>query len=59
MILYKYVSLQVAVSIIKTSTLGFSRVLDLNDPFEATSIFVKDNHGMSDELIKYISKYLV
>jgi hypothetical protein len=38
LILYKYVSFNTAVSIIKNSSLGFSCADDLNDPFEATAI---------------------
>lgn len=51
MILYKYVGFQAAISMIESSTLGFSRVLDLNDPFECTSICAPDNHGMRDNLV--------
>ncbi|MCU8278287.1 DUF2971 domain-containing protein, partial [Vibrio vulnificus] len=51
MILYKYVGFQAAISMIESSTLGFSRVLDLNDPFECTSICAPDNHGMTDNLV--------
>ncbi|MFA0648373.1 DUF2971 domain-containing protein, partial [Vibrio cyclitrophicus] len=51
MILYKYVGFQAAISMIESSTLGFSRVLDLNDPFEGTSICALDNHGMTDNLV--------
>lgn len=38
MILYKYVSFKTAESIIKNSTIGFSCIEDLNDPFEGTSV---------------------
>ena len=51
MILYKYVGFQAAISMIESSTLGFSRALDLNDPFECTSICASDNHGMTDNLV--------
>ncbi|MCJ8321942.1 MAG: DUF2971 domain-containing protein [Colwellia sp.] len=42
MILYKYVSFKTAESIIKTSTIGFSCLEDLNDPFEGTSVSFED-----------------
>ncbi|MCE4937487.1 DUF2971 domain-containing protein [Aliivibrio fischeri] len=42
MILYKYVSFGSAVKIIKNSSLGFTCLEDLNDPFEGT------NFGFSD-----------
>lgn len=51
MILYKYVGFQAAISMIESSTLGFSRALDLNDPFECTSICAPDNHGMTNNLV--------
>lgn len=51
MILYKYVSFKAAINIIESSTLGFSRISDLNDPFECTSFCAADNHGMSDNLV--------
>ncbi|WP_439148352.1 DUF2971 domain-containing protein [Vibrio sp.] len=51
MILYKYVGFQAAISMIESATLGFSRALDLNDPFECTSICASDNHGMTDNLV--------
>ncbi|WP_277055078.1 DUF2971 domain-containing protein [Pseudoalteromonas marina] len=43
MILYKYVSFKTAVSIVKNSTIGFSCLEDLNDPFEGTSAHFEDN----------------
>lgn len=51
MILYKYVGFNAAKDIIESSTMGFSRLLDLNDPFECTSIRAADNKGMTDQLI--------
>lgn len=38
MILYKYMSLMSAVSVIKNSSIGFSCLEDLNDPFECASL---------------------
>ena len=36
MILYKYVSFEAALTILKTKSLGFSHLEDFNDPFECT-----------------------
>lgn len=36
MILYKYVSFEAAITILKTKSLGFSHLEDFNDAFECT-----------------------
>ncbi|MEP1445828.1 MAG: DUF2971 domain-containing protein [Paraglaciecola sp.] len=51
MILYKYVSFEVAKLIIETSTIGFSCLEDLNDPFEGTSLRFEDNEVTSGNVI--------
>jgi hypothetical protein len=50
MILYKYVSFKTAVSIVKNSTIGFSCLEDLNDPFEGTSVHFEDNGDVPTNL---------
>lgn len=42
MILYKYMSLEAAIKVIDTKSIGFSCLEDLNDPFECTSFGFKD-----------------
>lgn len=51
MILYKYVSLSGARSIIDTSSLGFSRVNDLNDPFECSSLVFDEDSSLTSKQI--------
>ncbi|CAK3290799.1 hypothetical protein VCRA2123E76_10091 [Vibrio crassostreae] len=36
---------------IESSILGFSRVLELNDPFDYISICAPDNHSVTDNLV--------
>ncbi len=43
MILYKYMSLRAALSVIESSSLGFSCLEDLNDPFECTAFGFEDS----------------
>ncbi|MBF4437559.1 DUF2971 domain-containing protein, partial [Vibrio anguillarum] len=45
MILYKYMSFQAARSVIENSSLGFSCLEDLNDPFECTSFGFEESDG--------------
>ena len=42
MILYKYVSFEAALTILKTRSLGFSHLDDFNDPFECTGLGLYD-----------------
>ena len=42
MILYKYVSFEAALTILKTKSLGFSHLEDFNDPFECTGLGLYD-----------------
>lgn len=51
MILYKYVSFKTAVSIVKNSTIGFSCLEDLNDPFEGTSAHFEDNGDVPASIV--------
>ena len=46
LILYKYVSFKTAISIVENSTIGFSCLEDLNDPFEGTSVHFEDHGGV-------------
>jgi len=50
-ILYKYVSFKTAETIIRTSTIGFSRLEDLNDPFEGTSTKFEDQDDIPASVI--------
>lgn len=55
MILYKYVSFDAALTILKTKSLGFSHLEDFNDPFEGTALgeIQSDIEGISsDSLIQ-------
>lgn len=51
MILYKYVSFEAALTILKTKSLGFSHLEDFNDPFEGTALGViqSDIEGISSD----------
>ncbi len=52
MILYKYASFYAVQKIIESSTLGFSCLEDLNDPFEAKALrFSQDNESSISESI--------
>jgi len=51
MILYKYVSFKVAKLIIETSTIGFSCIEDLNDPFEGTAVRFEANGEVPENVI--------
>ncbi|WP_086480303.1 DUF2971 domain-containing protein [Oceanospirillum sanctuarii] len=46
MILYKYMSFQAARMVIENSSLGFSCLEDLNDPFECTSFGFEEGCGL-------------
>jgi hypothetical protein len=51
MILYKYVSFEVAQLIIETSRIGFSCIEDLNDPLEGTSLCFKTSGDLSESIV--------
>lgn len=51
MILYKYVSLSGARAMVDTSSLGFSRVNDLNDPFECSSLVFSEDSSLTSKQI--------
>ncbi|EGU30861.1 hypothetical protein VIBRN418_16281 [Vibrio sp. N418] len=51
MILYKYVSLSGARAMIESSALGFSRVNDLNDPFESSSLLFEEDSSLTSKQI--------
>lgn len=51
MILYKYISFNTAKAILETSTLGFSCIEDLNDPFEGTSVSFEEQGQISSSII--------
>jgi hypothetical protein len=51
MILYKYVSFEVAELIIETSRIGFSCIEDLNDPFEGTSPCFKTSDNLPESSV--------
>lgn len=54
MLLYKYVDLGTADTIIKNSTLKFSKASSLNDPFELTSLHSDSAPELDDQIMKYI-----
>ncbi|ANF81050.1 hypothetical protein A3K93_01810 [Acinetobacter sp. NCu2D-2] len=43
MILYKYLSFDIGLKVIKSNTIGFSQVRNFNDPFESTAFGFKEN----------------
>jgi hypothetical protein len=51
MILYKYVSYEVAELIIETSRIGFSCIEDLNDPFEGTSLRFRTSDDLPESTV--------
>lgn len=51
MILYKYVSFSAAKAMIESSSLGFSRADDLNDPFECSSLVFDDTPSLTSSQI--------
>lgn len=53
MILYKYINLETADTILKNSTLKFSKAFSLNDPFELASLFYACDPD-EDKIIKKI-----
>ncbi|MFV8458798.1 DUF2971 domain-containing protein [Vibrio owensii] len=52
MILYKYMSFQSASKVMKNSSIGFSCLEDLNDPFEGTAICFEESDTLSSKLQK-------
>jgi hypothetical protein len=52
MILYKYMSFKSACSVIDASSIGFSCLEDLNDPFEGTAICFEESNVLNSKLQK-------
>ncbi|MEP4098937.1 DUF2971 domain-containing protein, partial [Paraglaciecola sp.] len=52
MILYKYMSFKSACSVLNSSSIGFSCLEDLNDPFEGTAICLEESDDLSSKLQK-------
>ncbi len=53
MILYKYVPFSSGVKILETSSIGFARPKDFNDPFEMSAFEYKDEEKQEFEAIAY------
>lgn len=48
-ILYKYMSFNLACSVMDNSSIGFSCLEDLNDPFEGTAIGFEESEALSSQ----------
>ena len=51
MILYKYVTHEVALAILKNSSIGFSQPMHFNDPFELEASYPTPLHGERTEIV--------